>query len=118
LGISGARTNRFTHSQFRKIPSLLKGGQGCVVDVNASDAAAYDISNGDRVKVETPRGRIVMAAKISAAVRPGLIRIAWGWGEMSLDYNLNSLTDDDRRNPIIGTPSGRSFMCRLSKVTE
>jgi thiosulfate reductase / polysulfide reductase chain A len=118
LGISGARTNRFTHTQFRKIPSLLKGGQGCVVDVNASDATEYDISNGDRVKVETPRGQLVMAAKISAAVRPGLIRIAWGWGEMSLDYNLNSLTDDDRRNPIIGTPSGRSFMCRLSKVTE
>ena len=71
---------------------------------------------GDRVRVETPRGRIEMPAKIARVVHPGSIRIAWGWGDLNQDYNLNCLTDDDRRNPIIGTPSGRSFMCRISKV--
>jgi hypothetical protein len=56
-----------------------------------------------------------MPAKISTVIRPGSIRIAWGWGDLHPDYNLNCLTDDERRNPIIGTPSGRSFMCRIVK---
>jgi len=116
LGISGARSNRFTHSQFHQIPSLSQNRHGCVVDIHPDDAAAYRIADGDTVRVETPRGRIVMPAKISNVIHPGSIRIAWGWGDLNPDYNLNCLTDDDRRNPVIGTPSGRSFMCRIEKA--
>ena len=116
LGISGARDNRFTHSQFHRIPSLSLNQKGCAIDIHRGDAKTYGLADGDKVRVETPRGRIVMPAKISEVVHPGSIRIAWGWGDLNPDYSLNRLTDDDRRNPIIGTPSGRSFMCRISKV--
>jgi anaerobic selenocysteine-containing dehydrogenase len=98
------------------IPSLAQEEKGCVVDIHPEDAKKIDVSAGDRVRVETPRGCIVMKAHISQVVRPGSIRIAWGWGEVNPEYNLNRLTDDDRRNPVIGTPSGRSFMCRIEKV--
>ncbi len=118
LGISGARSNRFTHSQFHQVPSLYMNRKGCVVDIHPDDAEAYTIAEGDIVRVETPRGRIVMPAKISTDVHQGSIRIAWGWGDLSPDLSLNRLTDDDRRNPIIGTPSGRSFMCRIAKERE
>jgi len=40
-------------------------------------------------------------------------RIAWGWGEVDPEANVNILTDDDRRDPVTGTPSNRSFMCRI-----
>lgn len=116
LGISGARSNRFTHSQFHQISSLSMNRKGCVVDIHPDDAEEYKIAEGDEVSVETPRGRIEMEAKISNDVHPGSIRIAWGWGDLNPKLSLNRLTDDDRRNPIIGTPSGRSFMCRISKV--
>jgi anaerobic selenocysteine-containing dehydrogenase len=89
--------------------------KGCAVDIHPDDAETYAIADGDTVRVETPRGRVVMPAKISTVIRPGSIRIAWGWGDLHPDYNLNCLTDDERRNPIIGTPSGRSFMCRIAK---
>lgn len=118
LGISGARSNRFTHSQFRRVPQLAMGRQGCAVDIHPQDAEVYRISAGDRVRVETPRGRIVMPASISDIVRPGSVRIAWGWGDLDPECNLNLLTDDDRRDPVIGAPSGRSFMCRIAKVTQ
>jgi hypothetical protein len=58
----------------------------------------------------------MMPAKISNDVHQGSIRIAWGWGDLNPKLSLNRLTDDDWRNPVIGTPSGRSFMCRISKV--
>lgn len=116
LGISGARSNRFTHSQFHQVESLSQNRKGCVVDIHLEDARSYSIEDGDKVRVETPRGMIEMPAKISSDVHPGSIRIAWGWGDLDPKLSLNRLTDDDRRNPIIGTPSGRSFMCRISKV--
>jgi anaerobic selenocysteine-containing dehydrogenase len=115
LGISGARTKCFTHSQFKCIPSLVSRNRECVIDIHPSDAHTKMILDGDLIKVETPRGYICMKARISDLVHQGSIRIAWGWGEFNPDYNLNNLTDDDRRNSITGTPSNRSFMCKISK---
>lgn len=114
-GMSGGRDIRFTNSQFRTIPSLLNNEHGCVIDIHPADCEQYKITNGDWVKIETPKGAIRMRAKISKIVRQGSVRIAWGWGEHNSDYNLNSLTDDSKRSPITGTPSQRSFMCRLTK---
>lgn len=116
LGMSGARNKRFTHSQFRQIPSLSQNRKGCLVDIHPDDAATYGIGDGDRVRVETPRGWIVMAAHLSKVVHQGSIRIAWGWGDLEPECGLNRLTDDTQRNPVIGTPSGRNFMCRIAKI--
>ena len=116
LGINGARSNCFTHSQFKCVPSLVKNDQECVLDIHPEDAGEKGILDGDTVEVETPRGHIFMKARSSHLVRKGSIRIAWGWGEFSADYNLNNLTDDEIRGDITGTPSNRSFMCKISKV--
>ncbi|HBF42517.1 MAG TPA: hypothetical protein DDW42_02590 [Desulfobacteraceae bacterium] len=118
MGISGARTRCFTHSQFKYVPSLVNRDRECVIDIHPSDAHAKMISDGDSIKVETPRGCIYMKARISDVVHQGSIRIAWGWGEFNPDYNLNNLTDDDRRSDITATPSNRSFMCNISKISE
>jgi len=116
LGISGSRDIRFTHSQFRNIPSLLQAAPGCGVDIHPEDARRYELAAGDPVRIETPKGAIEMAAKISTAVRPGTIRLAWGWGDYDPRSNLNALTEDDRRGRATGTSTSRSFMCRLSRV--
>ena len=116
VGISGARSSCFTHSQFRKIPSLLKREPEGLVDIHPDDAQEKGILDGDRVKVGTPRGRIKMKARVSDVVHPGSIRIGWGWGELDPDYNLNNLTDDEKRNSITGTPANRSFMCSIEKI--
>jgi len=116
IGISGARTSNFTHSQFRNIPSLLRREEACFVDIHLDDACKKNISDGDDVRVETPVGHVRMKARISDAVHPGSIRIAWGWGEVSPDYSFNCLTDDKDRNPVTGTPSGRAFMCNITKM--
>lgn len=117
IGISGARSRCFTHSQFKFVPSLAREEQECVIHIHPSDARRYALSDGDLVSVETPRGHIAMKARQFDGVHPGSIRIAWGWGEYMPDYNLNNLTDDDHRNRVTGTPSNRSFMCRISRVS-
>ena len=116
LGISGSRDSRFTHSQFHNIPCLLEAGAGCVVDVHPEDVRHYELWEGDRVRIESPKGAVEMTVRISNTVRPGMIRLAWGWGEYDLRANLNALTEDDRRGRLTGTSTSRSFRCRLTKV--
>jgi anaerobic selenocysteine-containing dehydrogenase len=116
LGISGSRDIRFTNSQFRTIPSLVQAGAGAVVDIHPEDAAAQGFAEGDRIAIETPKGSIEMTARISTTVRPGMVRLAWGWGDDDPRANLNNLTEDDIRGPVSGTSTSRSFMCRLRQV--
>ncbi|MBN1547191.1 MAG: molybdopterin-dependent oxidoreductase [Syntrophaceae bacterium] len=118
LGISGARNNRFTNSQYRVAPLLLQQEKDCIVDIHPRDAATYFILTGDWVKIVTPRGAIRMKAIVSDIIRPGVIRIAWGWGDHNPDYSLNRITDDGRRNSVTGTSSGRNFMCRIEKIID
>ena len=118
IGISGARSPFFTHSQFHQVPALLQKEPGPAVDLPPEDARTLGIENGDCVEVSTPRGRIALPARISRAVKPGTVRIAWGWGETDPLASLNNLTDDDRRNPVTGTPGNRSFMCRVDKSID
>ena len=117
VGISGARDNRFTHSQFHHIPSLCRDGYGCTVDLHRTDAERYGVAAGDVVTLATPRGQVTMTANVVSTVRPGSVRIAWGWGDWDPEANLNRLTDDDRRNPLTGTPSNRTFRCRIAGTT-
>jgi anaerobic selenocysteine-containing dehydrogenase len=113
IGISGERTNRYTHTQFHQIPSLRQAEGEGFADLHPDDARARSIAAGQMLTMSTPRGRVQMKARISEAVHPGVVRIAWGWGEVDPDANVNNLTDDDRRDPVTGTPSNRSFMCRV-----
>ena len=116
LGISGSRDIRFTNSQYRAIPALMNSGAGCVVDIHPDDVARHNIVAGDRIGIETPKGEIEMIARISTTVRPGMVRLAWGWGDYDPSGNLNTLTEDDKRGPVTGTSTSRSFMCRLRKL--
>jgi anaerobic selenocysteine-containing dehydrogenase len=113
IGISGERTNRFTHTQFHTIPWLTQGETGGTVDLHPEDAQARNITAGQWLTLSSPRGVVRMQARISEAVHPGVVRIAWGWGEVDPEANVNNLTDDERRDPVTGTPSNRSFMCRI-----
>lgn len=116
IGMSGERTRRFTHTQFHNVDVLLKSEPEGFVDIHPRDARSREIVDGDWVKVETPRGHVRMKVRISEKVHPGAVQIAWGWGEADSQFSLNNLTDDDRRDPVTGTPSGRAFMCSVEKM--
>ncbi len=116
IGISGERENRFTHTQFHHVSGLLKSGEIPVVEIHPEDAESLGVTQGDRVRIKTAKGEIAMQASMSERIRPGSVLIAWGWGEVHPDYNLNLLTDDEHRDHVTSTPSNRSFMCTLEKL--
>lgn len=116
IGISGARSNSYTHSQFRRIPLLVNREPEGFIDIHPDDADEKKIADNDMLRVETPKGWITMKARVSDGIHPGSVRIGWGWGEINSETSLNNLTDDGKRNAVTCTPSGRSFMCRITKV--
>lgn len=116
--ISGARDCRFTHSQFRQVEKLRHPNQEPLIEIHPDEAAARKLAAGQKVKLATPKGEVVMPLRLSDRARPGTVIIAWGWGEVDDLYNLNQLTDDQRRDPITATPANRGFMCRLTPAEE
>ncbi len=116
IGISGDRSRCFTHTQFRQVPSLLTKDPEGFIKIHPDDAGLRQITSGDLLEVSTSKGHIRMKANVSDKVHPGSVQIAWGWGEINEYYNLNFLTDDDYRDPITGTPSNRTFICKIKKI--
>jgi len=113
IGISGARLNRFTHTQFFQIPALRRGDPEPTADLHPREATKRGIEAGQSLTITTPRGRVRLPARITATVPEGVVRLAWGWGEVDPEMNVNNLTDDEQRDPVTGTPASRSFVCRL-----
>lgn len=118
LGISGSRDIRFTNSQFRNIPALLKESAECQIDIHPDDAVRLGFAEGELVRIETPKGTVEMTVRFFNMLRLGTVRLAWGWGEHDPRANLNSLTEDDKRSRVTGTSTSRSFMCRLCKINH
>ncbi|MDI6714333.1 MAG: molybdopterin-dependent oxidoreductase [Thermodesulfovibrio sp.] len=116
IGISGERVSCFTHTQFRHVDELRNIEREPFVDINLQDAQKLVLKEQDLVEITTPRGKVTMKIKISDVVPEGIVRIAWGWGEVDDKWNLNNLTDDLERNPVTCTPSGRSFYCKIKKL--
>ncbi len=71
--------------------------------MHPDDAAAADISDGERVEIRSATGRITLTARVSTAIARGAVSIQYGWDE----GNVNRLIDTTDLDPLTG-------MARLS----
>ncbi|MDD3654891.1 MAG: molybdopterin-dependent oxidoreductase [Desulfotomaculaceae bacterium] len=108
---AGARTLGYFHSRYRNIPSLRQIAPEPLVEIHVDQAGALGIADGDRVMVESLRGKIELRAKLSREIHPGVILIPHGWAEA----NVNLLTDNDTLDPVTGFPACRSLLARVYK---
>jgi len=107
----GTRISPFTHSRHRNVARLKKLAPYPTVEINTGTARNSNISDGDWVVVESPRGSIRLRARTSEDIHPRVVSIPHGWDEA----NVNLLTDDEARDPISSYPGYRSVMCRVMK---
>ena len=109
--ISGAKVHTFTHSNFRQIPALREMMPEPLVEINPQTADELGISHGDRVRVESKRGRIELVARVTEDIHPKVVSMQHGWANAS----ANVLTDDTDRDPISGFPSFGG-LCRVTRL--
>lgn len=120
---TGARLQSAFRSQHLNIPGLLKIQPKPQVLIHPSDAKARGIENGDRVWVESPRGRVLFWAKVTDDMMTGQVEVNVGGGspihaEGWREANANYLTDYENRDPISGFPVYKALLCDVKKYVE
>ncbi len=96
-----------TNTMTGRIPSLVKRWIGPYAEINPSDAEKLGIRSGDRIVIETRRGRYECVAKVTNSVPPGIIAVPWHWG-------ANVLTND-ALDPVSKIPEYKVCACRVVK---
>ncbi len=117
---SGARLQSAFRSQHLNIPGLLKMQPKPYVLIHPVDAKARGIENGDKVWVESPRGKVGFWAKVTDDVMTGQVEVNVGGGspihaEGWREANTNYLTDHENRDPISGFPVYKALLCEVKK---
>ncbi|MCP5039014.1 MAG: molybdopterin dinucleotide-binding protein, partial [Rhodobacteraceae bacterium] len=100
-------------------PGWNEGKRACTVAVNAAEAEALGLHDGQPVRVTTESGSEVGELQVSDQVRRGMVLIPHGFGLIYEDkvygINVNRLTKNTHRDPI-GTPLHRFVPCRVEAV--
>jgi anaerobic selenocysteine-containing dehydrogenase len=108
---TGSRLLPFYHSQHRDIPTLRQKHPEPLVEIHPDTAGKCNVEDGDMVVVETQRGRIEIRARVTEDIIPGVVNIPHAWSEA----NVNILTDDTPQEPVLGYPSLKSMLCKITK---
>ncbi len=112
--VTGARKAVYYHSRFRNIPRFRKLHPHPEAEFHPSDADRLDMEEGDRVRIISETGSIVVPAKVvePEEIREGVIQVTHGWEQES---NVNRLTFDQVTDPVSGFPQLTSIPVRVEK---
>lgn len=128
--ITGARQQPYYASEFRQVESLRRMRPDPVAEMDAATAASLGLQEGERVWIETFKGRIQHVVGLKKML-PGVVSVEYGWWypeqpheEPSLggvwESNANILTSANVEicDPILGQWSYRTLRCKVYKVKE
>ena len=121
---SGARTYCYFHSEGKQIPYLREMNPDPLIEINPHDAQKYGIADGQWVEVENPFGKVVLKAKVSQIVKPGVVHAQHGFWFPEKDAEEPSLYEVWRSNINELVPHryigklgfGAPFKCLLCSV--
>jgi anaerobic selenocysteine-containing dehydrogenase len=126
LVLTSWKSAPFRHSGGRQIAPLRDAHPNPVIWLHPETARQYGIMDGDRVHIETKRGRITQQAHVTTDIDPRVAGVDYAWwfpeqGPERLyswaEANINVLTDD--HVPVgseMGTPTLRGILCKISKA--
>lgn len=116
----------YRHSGGRQITSLRDSCPEPVVMIHPETAEKLGIKDGDRVYIETKRGRIRQKAALTAGIDPRVVGVDYAWwfpekGASALygwaESNINILTDDKPPfNREMGSANFRGLLCKVYKM--
>jgi predicted molibdopterin-dependent oxidoreductase YjgC len=86
---------------------------GPFVEVNSADAKKIRVKDGDRVKVTSRRGSIVLSAKVGSRVDRGVLFIPFHFWEAAANVLTNPASD-----PMAGIPEFKVCAVRMERAPE
>jgi cysteine desulfurase NifS len=120
---SGSRSQNSFHTQQIGTRGLNEERPAPGVLINQEDAEARGIKNGDRVRIRTPRGSVLMRAKVTGDIMRGAVDANHaGGGPLGppewREANVNRLTDLGQCDPISGFPVYKCLLCEIEPVRD
>ena len=117
---TGTRIQSTFRSQHLNIMGLVKRQPNAEALIHPDDAAKRNIKTGDRVLVETIRGKVDFIARITDNIFNGVIEVNMGGGNPFQvtgwrHRNVNLITDDENRNEVVGFPVYKAMLCDVQK---
>jgi formate dehydrogenase alpha subunit len=100
-----------TGTMTRSSPTLDREVSKAYVELNPSDAGAIGVRSGDRVRVSSRRGEIVLDADVTDRVKPGEVFIPFHFAEAPVNVLTNDAVD-----PVSRIPELKLCAVRLEKV--
>jgi anaerobic selenocysteine-containing dehydrogenase len=113
LELLARKADNFLNSSFCNLPQVQRLEHRGVLEMNATDAAARGIRDGDGVHVFNDRGEINLVARVDGTVRSGVVAARLDWAKLSAgEININVLTS--QRLSDLG--AGPTFYSTLVQV--
>lgn len=114
LLLIGRRHLRSNNSWMHNAERLVRGKPRCTLLVHPQDAERIGLISGERARVRSRVGELLVPVVISDEVMPGVVSLPHGWGHgragvrMSVasahaGVSANDLTDELRVDPLCGT---------------
>ncbi len=95
LEMLARKADNFLNSTFSNLPVTQQMEELGLLEMNAIDARARGIANGDGVRVFNGRGEILLTARVDGAVQPGVVSARLHWAKLSAgNRNINVLTSE------------------------
>lgn len=126
LILTSGKSAVYKHSMGRQIAGLRTHHPEPIIDIHPETADRLGIEEGDRVYIETKRGRIIQKARLSSELDPRVVFVDYDWwfpekGPSSLfDWeksNVNVITGCDLpTNREMGSATLRGFLCKVYPV--
>jgi anaerobic selenocysteine-containing dehydrogenase len=110
--IAGAKLEAYTHTMMRNIPGLQKYTPENLVEINPDAAFRLEVSNGDFVRVSSPRGYVTCKVSVTDNIDPRVVHLYHGFEES----NCNVLTDNKVFDPITGSVGMKSLLCKVERI--
>jgi anaerobic selenocysteine-containing dehydrogenase len=77
--VSAKGSLHFLNSSYANLPHHLGAEGALTLDIDAGDAAARGIRDGDRVRIFNARGAVLARARVGDDVVPGVVSLPSGW---------------------------------------
>jgi anaerobic selenocysteine-containing dehydrogenase len=114
LLLIGRRNLRSNNSWMHNSVRLVKGKEACTLLMHPTDAAERGVAQGDRVRVRSRVGEVLVSVAVSEEIARGVVSLPHGWGHaregVSLEVarahagvSVNDLTDERFIDPLSGT---------------
>jgi len=122
--LSAGERRSFTANTILRDPAWRNKDAAGALRVSPQDAAALGVTNGDSLRLSTPRGSTVVSVEVSDSLQPGHISLPNGLGVSYPDaagdavtgVAPNELTTLEHRDAFVGTPWHKYVPARLERV--